>query len=101
MASVACGLPALRHQPRPLAPRLRARPRGTPKLTRKAVTDRPHFRCFSRTQRWLPISELRKAGFFEMSVDALAALSGPLTYHSDPVLAELWDNDADAVYDDL
>ena len=29
------------------------------------------------------------------------AMSGPLTHHSDPVLAELWDNEYDAVYDDL
>ncbi len=26
---------------------------------------------------------------------------GPLTALSDPVLAELWDNDDDAIYDDL
>ena len=26
---------------------------------------------------------------------------GPLTARSDPVLAELWDNDDDAVYDDI
>ena len=26
---------------------------------------------------------------------------GPLTALSDPVLAELWDNDVDAIYDDI
>ena len=49
MASFACGLRAMSHQPQPLPPSLRARQGGTPRLTSNTVTDRP--RCFSRTQR--------------------------------------------------
>ena len=49
---------------------------------------------------WLSIDELRKAGWFDGVLTATVQ-PGQLTYELDPVLAELWDNEHDAVYDDL
>jgi hypothetical protein len=53
------------------------------------------------SEDWGPIDELRVAGEFDDPVSSSLAEAGPLTHLSDPVLAELWENDDDAVYDDF
>ena len=53
------------------------------------------------SQSWLPIDELRVAGHFDGSILPSTAEPSPLTYRSDPVLAELWDNEDDAIYDNV
>ena len=52
-------------------------------------------------ESWLPIGELRAAGYFDGAVGPPSVEPGPLTFRSDPVLAELWDNEDDAIYDDI
>ena len=52
------------------------------------------------TEEWLPIDELRTAGQFDRPPSAPVALA-PLTAATDPVLADLWDNENDAAYDNL
>ena len=65
----------------------------------------PGWTCWrywdEHSQSWLPIGELRAAGYFDGAVGPPTAEAGPLTYRSDPLLAELWDNEDDAVYDNI
>ena len=83
----------------------------SPWLTLREAAD--YLRVSQRTMRTLVVREqvtayrINPRGALRFKADDLdealepTARPGPLTALSDPVLAELWDNEDDAIYDDL